>query len=778
MAKYAVVISALILSLFAAAQSQHAGSVHGIVSDAASGDPLPGANIRILGTARGTITNSAGEFFLPVDSLPGTVVVSYLAYESDTFRVSLPGVQQQNVRLIPSPIRIPEVVILAEDPAIEIIRQAIAHKHEWMDRLQAYRFTAFTRQVIMRDTGIAGISESYSDGYQITGDTLREVIRQRRQTNNVSSEENMASVRRIINFNEDEIRLFSVNVNQNSADFRFVGPTAVNALDNYDYKLLRTTRANGVDIYHIRMKPKSRLKPLFDGEIAIAGKTFAVVGLDVKPNEVFTLPFLKDIDLHYKQDFALYDSLYWMPADVRISGGFTVSVVGISLPHIGMTVTSSIYDYQINPVIPDSVYAKPRLAVDSSAMRYDSAYWAGNQILPLTKEESQAYATLDSTQTLEKQFEPKGPLAAMSGDKAEGVLDILAVRFNRVEGLFLGGGKEFKTLSSHLGIEVGGGYGISDRIFEYRFGGRFYSAPKHGLAIGGAVYRKLANIPDAGYYGPLAISLTSLFDRNDYRDYYMARGWEATGTWEPFRRAELTLGYTDEQEMSMSRQTDFSLTAGASGYRPNPSINDGNLHAISAGLRIGDKEVPFGFVSRKALEFTVERSSPSFTGGDFDFTRYDGLLAWYFPTFGREFLFPPTLRFQLTGGIGAGNLPAQRPFTLESRASGYAPFGVLRAADVREFSGDRYVMINIEHNFRSIPFLFLNIPFLYRNSIELVTHASFAQTWSGTQTTSGGWYSEAGIGISRIFDLLRADVTWRFHEPRGVVFSLSMASLF
>jgi hypothetical protein len=60
----------------------------------------------------------------------------------------------------------------------------------------------------------------------------------------------------------------------------------------------------------------------------------------------------------------------------------------------------------------------------------------------------------------------------------------------------------------------------------------------------------------------------------------------------------------------------------------------------------------------------------------------------------------------------------------------------------------------------------------------MIVDASFAQTWNGTSSTSGGWYSEAGIGVSRILDILRADLTYRIEEPRSLFFTVSIATLF
>ncbi|MBI3765422.1 MAG: carboxypeptidase-like regulatory domain-containing protein [Ignavibacteriales bacterium] len=768
----------MVLQSHTTIRAQSIPVLRGTVTDASTAEPLIAANIRVLGTSKGTITNAQGKFTLSLE--PGTysIVVSYVAYQPETLLVILTTDMTRDVVLQPSPIQIPEVVVLAEDPAIEIIRKAIAHKRTWMDRLTSYRFDAFTRQVLRRDTAIASITEAYTTGFMRTGDTLKEIVKQKRQTENISASENLASVRRIVNFNDDTIDLFTVKINGNSAGYSFVGPTAPDALDNYDYKLLNTSRTSGVEIYQIRMTPKSRLKALFEGTITIADETFAVIGVNVKPNESFNIPFVKDIDLRYRQQFGLYDSSFWMPTDIRLTGKFTVSFIGLSLPRIGIEATSSIYDYAINAPIPDSIFQQPRLVVDSSTTTYDSTFWKQNEVLPLTLEEQKAYKTLDSTQTLEKQFQPKGPLAALGNDGTESVLNFMDVRFNRVEGFFFGGRTTLNKLSPFVRVDASAGYGFSDNRFKYDLGATLFTSKEHLLGVGAEMYDRLDHVPDAEFYGSFPISFMALIDRNDYRDYYLSKGWKTFLSTNPTANVNATLSFTGEQQYSLDNQTDYSLFSKTSVYRPNPTIVDGTMRSLQFDLRLGAPPEPIDIVSRNAVEFFVEHSSPSLLKSEFDFTRYHGRVLLSFETFAKSLLFSPMLRISISGGIGAGTLPPQRAFVIDSRSSGYAPFGVLKGAGIKELAGDRFVMINLEHNFRSIPFLALNLPFLYRNGIELVVHGSFAQTWIGSLSTSDGWYSEAGIGISRVLDLLRADITYRFKEPKRFYFSVSFANLF
>src|SRR5262249_54210642 len=158
---------------------------------------------------------------------------------------------------------------------------------------------------------------------------------------------------------------------------------------------------------------------------------------------------------------------------------------------------------------------------DSSASVYDSLFWRQHDVLPLTAEERRAYTSLDSTQTLEKQFEPSGPLAALGLGGTSNITGIIDARFNRVEGFYLGGSDDVDSLIPNTRIRLGVGIGFSDEIVKYITGATVFSSAKRTFGLGGDVYRELAHTPDGGAYGPFVMSLMALIDKNDYRDYYL-----------------------------------------------------------------------------------------------------------------------------------------------------------------------------------------------------------------------------------------------------------------
>jgi len=104
----------------------------------------------------------------------------------------------------------------------------------------------------------------------------------------------------------------------------------------------------------------------------------------------------------------------------------------------------------------------------------------------------------------------------------------------------------------------------------------------------------------------------------------------------------------------------------------------------------------------------------------------------------------------------------------------------MRGMEVKEFGGTGYVAAHLEHNFRTLPFLALGIPFLYENNIEFILHGGAARAWGNNGLPlrpTDGWYTEAGFGLSRIFDIARFDFTWRLSAPKAFWFTFGIAQI-
>lgn len=104
--------------LLLALPSARAQSASGTVTDAESGQPIPGANVLLAGSQTGDATDADGQFEITTP-LAGvrTLVVSALGYETLTRDVTLPGATV-NVRLVPATLSLGEATVERDKPRL------------------------------------------------------------------------------------------------------------------------------------------------------------------------------------------------------------------------------------------------------------------------------------------------------------------------------------------------------------------------------------------------------------------------------------------------------------------------------------------------------------------------------------------------------------------------------------------------------------------------------------------------------------------------------------
>ncbi|MDZ7625362.1 MAG: carboxypeptidase-like regulatory domain-containing protein [Ignavibacteriaceae bacterium] len=107
-------------------------TLSGRIADAQSGEALPYGNVRVINTALGTAANTNGDYEIKLTSGNYSLVASYIGYYSDTVTVELKNnLTGVDFILRKTEILLPEIVIKpGENPALEIIRKAIAKKNE------------------------------------------------------------------------------------------------------------------------------------------------------------------------------------------------------------------------------------------------------------------------------------------------------------------------------------------------------------------------------------------------------------------------------------------------------------------------------------------------------------------------------------------------------------------------------------------------------------------------------------------------------------------------
>ncbi len=779
-------LSLLALMVFLEPSLLFAQTVSGKVTDAKTGEALIGATVQLKQgekIIKGARTNADGAFRVSVSEGRYVLEVRFVGYEPYREEISVALSIEKLIRLKQGEVTASEIVVSAnEDFATTIIKRAIRYKRTQRRTLQTYQVEAYRKQLLKSDTTIVAIAEVFANGYWRKGDTLREVVIQERITENVKSDLRgsgnsvSAGLRFLLDFSEERIRISGNKV---------VSPIADDALDYYRYELTSIKKADEVEFYTLRLVPQSKFVPLFKGEIRIASNTYALIGVDVEPTAGFRLPYINDAVFRYKQAQEYFtDSLgrgYWLPANQIIEGGLTVSIGSglIELPRISFTTTSAISGYKINSGVPDSLFEQKLVQKSSTAEQFDSLFWQQRDFVALTAEEAKAYQTLDSTKSLQDQFKPKGAMSGLvnSGGSGFSWFNVPMVRFNRVEGWFLGAQLELDSLTKRTEVRGSVGYGFEREEILWSAGATQWLDDKRIIGFSLDAYKTTSFTPE--WLSPWDISnaYSALVYKEDYRNYFQAEGWKFAFVHQPKSNLFISLGYRSQTERTMPNRTNFSWFSRNERFRLNPAIRDGNTRSLVLSSEYGTRLPIVGLLSPIWVKGEIEHSS-SPLGSDFEFTRIWAVSAFKKNTFfGDRLLAPHVLVYAEAGALlGADKVP-QRFFSTESPIAYFAEQGAFLGLNRKEFIGEYILTLNAEHNFQSVPFEAIGFDWAAEHTLQLFVKGGAARVWLNGVPQH---YYETGFGLGGVLGLFRGALVWGFREgvPADMRLIFGMGLLF
>ena len=772
--------------------------VSGRVLDAETGDPLPSANVQIQGTFNGTITNVDGFFSMQVASLPAVLVFRYIGYESQLFEVTGIGAQNLEVALQPTVYNLDEIVVTENDPAIAIMRRVIERKIQWREELEAYSAEAYNRFTLKNDTGIVSIIESFTDTYWNPEDGMREVVKARRQTSNLEISEFLPAAQFVANLYDDDIDI---------AGYNFMGVTHPDALGHYIFELLGYRRIDDQLVYDISVRPRNKLKTGFIGQVAVLDGEYALLEVSLHPGEAFLFPPpIEAFDVTYKQQFSNFGGAFWLPVDFRSSMALEVGLNRLlSFPTFYIEQVSRITNYEVDARPPDTLFVEGRsVVVDSISVEEDKLLDEAGVAVPLDKAEASAYETIDSTMTLAKAYEPKGPLARviqasarddetgdevqLAGERRGPRLDLdfrPHVRFNRVEGFYgeLGVGKSF---NKRFRLDAAVGYSTElrgDDTFSYDFGTAIDIGKEENLRLSASYARYTDTQSPSAPFLRTFNGLVVLFEGEDYYDYFRNHRFIADLRFRiPKSRVALNTGVRIESLGSLDKATDYDLFGGSFIQRENTDVSGGGVHTVVAGLTFGDSEETLGLTGREFLSFQVEHALPDFDS-DYSFTRYNVEFEWRFNTFFQRRLLPNTLDVKIVGQTTSGLAPLPKLGTVDGRMSFFNQFGTLKTLQSQPYRGDDAVGLFWEHNFKTVPFEIIGMRKAAENAINLIVFGGHARTWLTDRFNTDpvlrarNWHHEIGASLSGLFSLFRVDFAVRLDEP-GFTVGLGSARIF
>jgi hypothetical protein len=490
---YLLLIICLALFNSAFAQFQISGKI-----TEANGDVVPFASIYIKNTNTGVSANADGVYKLSAEKGSVTLMYKAIGYKSAEKTINVTGNIIVNQILAPESYTLNSVVIKAnaEDPAYEIIRQAIKNRKKHLNEVEEFSTDVYIKGLqklvgapkkffgvdiqkeLELDTnrkGILYLSESQSTFSFKRPNKVKELmVSSKVSGNNNAFSYNKASDM-IINF-YDNLLLEGSGLSSRS----FVSPIADNAMFYYKYKFLGSTEENGVTINKIEVLPRRKNDPVFRGFIYISDQTWRITGTNVYLTEDAGINFVDTLNI--SQEFNKVEQTY-LPHNMKFQ--FKGNVLGFKFEGYYVSIYNN---YNIHPNFPKNYFTAEILKITKAVNKKDSLYWMNNRPIPLTDEEKDDYQKKDSIallkatkpylDSLEKannkftvgKFIMRGHNFNNRYEKRYIHLDglINAVSFNTVEGVSLKYGLSFtKNLAEQRSFTIRPQvrYGISNKIF-------------------------------------------------------------------------------------------------------------------------------------------------------------------------------------------------------------------------------------------------------------------------------------------------------------------------
>ncbi|HMG68825.1 MAG TPA: DUF5686 family protein, partial [Chitinophagaceae bacterium] len=244
-----------------------AGKIYGTITDE-KGQALPYASILVKGTTRGTTANSEGKYILDLDPGSYTIICQHVGYAREEKSIALSQeATVVNFQLHVQELTLGEVIVKkGEDPAYEIIRQAIRKRTYYQRQLSNFQCEVYTKgQLKLRDfpKKFMGQKVDFEDAdtskkktiylsetiatYSVQKPDKRKVEVLSTKVSGQSDGYGL-SAPEIYSFYDDNLKIGS-NLNPRG----FISPISTHALNYYRYKFEGSFFEDGKEINHIKV---------------------------------------------------------------------------------------------------------------------------------------------------------------------------------------------------------------------------------------------------------------------------------------------------------------------------------------------------------------------------------------------------------------------------------------------------------------------------------------------------------------------------------------------
>ncbi|MEO6758962.1 MAG: DUF5686 family protein [Saprospiraceae bacterium] len=823
----------LLLFLLLAANSafaQKITSAHGKILDAQTKEPLAYATVQLPGANAGTRSDIAGNFLIETDQRATELRVSYVGYTTQTLKIKAGERNEIIVALVDESVNLKEVEIRPDkyrrknNPAVDLIGEVFAHKDDnRKEGLDFYNYEAYEKLQF----DLNNISDKFRnrrslrkfqfvfenvDTNQVNGKVALPVYLRERLMNVYYRKDPKAEkvfingeqqtglkgyldeegLSNYLNSLYQNVDIYDANISLLTT--QFVGPLSALAPSMYRFYIMDTLDYAGIRCADIFFAPRNKSDLAFVGNLLVAlDSSYAVRKVQMGISHDANLNWVSD--LHLEQDFDFFGTganrrLMLTKDDISMDFQLIQSEKRQSiLGHKSV----SYRNYTLNQPLADSLFrTKVTTITSEEVMHRAPSFWLENRHNPLSTQEQGIYRMVDSIQNVPA-FKRTMNIAVfvLAGYKSFGGFDVGPVNtfysFNDVEGLRLRvGGRTNVRFAKSLYLEGYIAHGFKDDRWKHYAGVTYaFNQKTPGIYPMNQLTVSCQNeiqIPGESLQFVQEDNFLLSFKRgiNDKMIYNrsfrlnyqreMRKGLSYTATFQELRKqpgGTLLFDYRRAGDEDVHYRSEINVTevGFTVRYAPNEKFYQGKTYRIPIG-----NNYPI-------FQLGITAGKKGLLGGEYDYQQVTASInkIFYVAPFGYS-------DWTLEAGRTFGKVPY--PLLTIHRANQTYSYQLqaYNLMNFLEFASDKYVALNIQHNFGG--FFFNKVPLLRRLKWREV--ASFKGLYGGldaknqptntngvlrfpvdangqtvTHTLEKEPYVEASVGIANIFRLFRVDYVRR-----------------
>ncbi len=826
-----IYIKLFVLTLFLFASSltfAQVTKVSGVVTDAKTKQTLPFVNVSFLNSTIGITSNDQGEYVIQSTQPYSQIKVTYEGYKTVVLNIVPNTNQVINIHLVPAAQQLNEVIITSgkkiryrnkDNPAVELIRQVIAHKDQ--NRPESYSYVQYKEYDKMQFS-LSNVSPTLSDRkffrkYKFLLDNRDSTLIPGKSLLPIYLDEKLSlnyyrkspEKKKVVELGEKSVNFGSYIDNEGLGQYfkhlyydvdiytnniflvsvMFLSPISNNAPSFYKFFITDTVVVNNTKVVELSFTPRNTTDQLFEGKIYVTlDGNYAVQKAELGINKNINLNFVNSmhVSLEFEQnpDNRYHLSKSTILADFGLTKNKKGGFVGIR--------TITFKDYQVNKALADTTYDGPAVVINDDYKHRSDQFWAQNRLDTLSRAESKVYHNIDTLKTIPAYRRTMDILTlVLAGYKSFGPFEVGPANtfysFNPIEGLRLRvGGRTTPELSKRYYFETYAAYGFKDQKWKGFLSATYslndksiYRFPQNYIR---ASFQRDTKIPGAALQfvqednfllsfkrGENNKYLYNYFYRLDYVHEYESHFSYSFGLKNWIQSPAGTLEFINEVNGVPHNVTNLTTTEATVGlrYAPHEQFYQGKIYripilskypVIALDYTMGLKNVLGSEYNYKSLHLRVDKH--------FFFSQ----LGYADATF------------------EAGKIFGQVPYPLLTipRANQTYAYQVdsYNLMNFLEFANDHYESLNLDQHFNG--FFFNKIPLFKKLKWREVISAK--ALWGGvtnennptlhpslyqfpvaadgrpvTYIMNGTPYIEGSIGIENIFKFFRVDLVKRFN---------------